>query len=166
MKQVIIYTDGGCLGNPGPGGYGVVLQNGEHRKELSGGYSLTTNNRMELMACITGLSALKHRCSVIVYTDSKYIVNSVSKGWARRWKTYGWKRNKHEKAENIDLWDKLLSLIDQHEVEFKWVKGHSGNKENERCDKLAGKAAAKKNLPEDENYVGKKTQFSEPGLFD
>ena len=166
MKQVIIYTDGGCLGNPGPGGYGIVLLNGEHRKELSEGYSLTTNNRMELMACIVGLQALKYKCSVIVYTDSKYIIDSISNSWVKRWKANDWKRNKKEKAENIDLWDKLLSLIDQHEVEFKWIKGHSGNKENERCDKLAGKAALKKNLPEDVNYVRKKTQYSEPELFD
>ena len=157
MKEIIIYTDGGCNGNPGPGGYGVVLKNGKHRKELSGGFSHTTNNRMELMACIVGLEALKYKCSVMIHSDSKYVVESITLGWAERWKANNWKRNKKDKAENIDLWDRLLTLIDRHETKFKWIKGHSGIKENEICDQLAKKAASMKNLSEDENYIKKET---------
>ena len=137
-KHVDIYTDGACLGNPGPGGYGAVLLDGGHRKELSGGFRLTTNNRMEIMAVIKGLEELQEPCSVSLYSDSQYVVNAISKGWAKRWKANGWKRNsKGEKALNPDLWDKMLDLCGKHEVTFKWVKGHSGNKENERCDSLA-----------------------------
>ncbi|MCW5212898.1 ribonuclease HI, partial [Desulfobulbus sp. TB] len=138
LKKVTIYTDGGCQGNPGPGGYGAVLLCGNHRKEISGGYKLTTNNRMELLACIAALEALKEQCNVTVYSDSKYVVESIEKGWAKRWKANGWKRNKKDKAENPDLWERLLDLGAKHKVKFEWVKGHAGNRENERCDKLAG----------------------------
>ena len=154
-KHVSIYTDGACLGNPGPGGYGVVLLYGQHRKELSGGFRLTTNNRMEIMAVIVGLEELQEPCSVSLYSDSQYVVNAISKGWAKRWKANGWKRNsKGEKALNPDLWDKMLDLCGKHEVTFKWVKGHSGNKENERCDSLAVDSAKMKELPADSGYTG------------
>ena len=154
-KHVDIYTDGACLGNPGPGGYGAVLLDGGHRKELSGGFRLTTNNRMEIMAVIKGLEALEERCSVSLYSDSQYVVNAISKGWAKRWKANGWKRNsKGEKALNPDLWDKMLDLCGKHEVTFKWVRGHSGNKENERCDSLAVGSAKMKGLPADSGYTG------------
>jgi ribonuclease HI len=153
LKRVIIYTDGGCIGNPGPGGYGVVLLFGEHRKELSGGFRLTTNNRMELMAAIVGLEALKTPCAVTLYSDSKYLVDAMELGWAERWRLNGWRRNKSEKALNPDLWQRLLKACKKHEVRFQWVKGHAGNLENERCDYLANTAAMQKNLPEDENYV-------------
>ncbi|WP_446007925.1 ribonuclease HI [Candidatus Electrothrix sp.] len=152
LKQVTIYTDGGCQGNPGPGGYGAVLLCGNHRKELSGGYKLTTNNRMELLACIAALEALKYKCDVTVYSDSKYVVDSFEKGWAKRWRTNGWKRNKKDKAENPDLWERLLDLSEQHEVKFRWVKGHAGNIENERCDRMAAEAAKQDNLQEDKKY--------------
>jgi ribonuclease HI len=152
VKKVTIYTDGGCQGNPGPGGYGAVLLYGEHRKELSGGYKLTTNNRMELLACIAALEALKEKCDVTVYSDSKYVVESFEKGWAKRWRINGWKRNKKDKAENPDLWGRLLDISEEHEVKFKWVKGHAGNSENERCDKLAAEAAKQDNLPKDKKY--------------
>ena len=142
-KRVIIHTDGSCLGNPGPGGYGVVLRYGPHRKELSGGDPQSTNNRMEMTACIAGLNALKRRCAVTLYTDSAYIVNGVTKGWAKRWRANGWMRNKKEQAENADLWEQLLDLCEKHEVSFVWVKGHAGNPENERCDQLAKAAAGK-----------------------
>ena len=151
-KEVIIYTDGACLGNPGSGGYGVVLLYSQHRKELSGGFRLTTNNRMEIMAAIVGLLALKTKCYVTLYTDSKYLVDAVMKGWAKRWQANGWKRNKKEKAKNPDLWQQILDLCAQHEVKFVWVKGHAGNRENEYCDRLAVKAAQQKDLPADPGY--------------
>lgn len=152
QKQVVIYTDGACSGNPGPGGYGVVLLFGEHRKELSGGFRKTTNNRMELLGAIEGLRALKERCSVKLHTDSQYVVNAIEKGWAAKWKANGWMRNKKDKAVNPDLWEQLLTLCQQHKVEFVWVKGHAGNRENERCDVLAVAAAQQRNLPVDEIY--------------
>lgn len=151
-KKVIIYTDGACLGNPGPGGYGVVLLFDGHRKELSGGFRLTTNNRMELLAVVVGLRSLKERCSVTVYSDSQYVVNAIEKGWAARWRANGWKRNKKEKAINADLWPQLLDLCDAHEVKMVWVRGHSGVEENERCDVLSVAAAKQRNLPVDEGY--------------
>lgn len=152
LKQIIIYTDGACTGNPGAGGYGAVLIYGKHRKEISGGYRLTTNNRMEMMAAIAALASLKERCLVTLYSDSKYIVDAVTKGWAKKWQANGWKRNKKESAKNPDLWQKLLQLCEQHQVEFVWVKGHAGIAENERCDTLAVAAARKPNLPDDLGY--------------
>jgi ribonuclease HI len=151
-KQVTIYTDGACLGNPGPGGYGVVLLYGDHRKELSGGYRLTTNNRMELTAAIKGLAALKTPCAVELFSDSEYVVNAVEKGWARRWRANGWHRPNKQLAENRDLWEKLLKLCERHRVRFKWIKGHAGHAENERCDRLAFQAAQLPNLPADQGY--------------
>ena len=151
-KEVIIYTDGGCIGNPGPGGYGAILCHNGHEKQLSGGFRLTTNNRMEIMAAIAGLEALKEPCSVVLYSDSKYLVDSMMKGWVRRWKGNNWKRNKREKAINIDLWDRLLDLCAQHDVKFVWVKGHAGNEGNERCDTLVKEAVSQQNLPVDERY--------------
>lgn len=156
QEKVIIYTDGGAIGNPGAGGYGVVLKYKGHRKELSGGFRLTTNNRMEILACVEGLRALKHKSDVIVYSDSQYVVNSMSKGWAKRWKAKGWMRNDKEKAENPDLWEQLLELCTYHNVEFRWVKGHNGTVENERCDQLAMEAARKKDLPADVVYENSK----------
>ena len=154
MQKVTVYADGACFGNPGRGGYGVVLIYGEKRKELSGGYRLTTNNRMELMAAIVGLAALKKRCVVTLYTDSQYVVNGVQKGWARRWKAQGWMRSRTEKARNADLWARLLLLCDDHAVTFVWIRGHAGNPENERCDQLSKAAAEGERLQEDEGYEG------------
>ncbi|HYK88119.1 MAG TPA: ribonuclease HI [Acidobacteriota bacterium] len=152
LKNVTIYTDGGCIDNPGPGGFGVVLIYGKHRREISGGFRLTTNNRMELLAVITGLEALKARCRATVYSDSQYVVNAIEKGWAKRWRAKNWRRNKEEKALNPDLWERLLRLCEFHEVKFKWVRGHAGNRENERCDELARQAASRSNLPIDVVY--------------
>lgn len=152
LKKVIIYTDGACIGNPGPGGYGVVLLYGNHRKEMSGGFRLTTNNRMEIMAAIVGLSALKTKCAVTIYTDSQYLADAVMKGWVKRWRANDWMRNKKEKALNPDLWEKLLHLCEEHEVEFVWVRGHAGDPENERCDGLSMQAAQRKDLPPDVGY--------------
>ena len=138
MKQTVyIFTDGACSGNPGPGGYGAILKYGDHVRELSGGEAETTNNRMELLGVITALEALKHPCEVILTTDSKYVVDSVTKGWARGWKKNNWIKSDKKKALNVDLWDRLLNLLDIHNVTFNWVKGHAGHPENERCDELA-----------------------------
>jgi ribonuclease HI len=150
--KVVIYTDGGALTNPGKGGYGVVLKHKGHRKELSGGFRLTTNNRMEILACIEGLRALKHKSDVVIFSDSQYVVNSISKGWAKRWRARGWMRNDTDKAENADLWEQLLKLCDDHTVEFRWIRGHQGTAENERCDQLAMEAARKADLPADTVY--------------
>ncbi len=136
-KQVEIFTDGACSGNPGPGGYGVILRYKGVSKELSGGEERTTNNRMELTAVITGLSALKELCAVTLYSDSKYIIDAIQKGWAKKWRANGWMRNAKDPALNPDLWEKLLDLLEKHEVTFVWVKGHAGHPENERCDQLA-----------------------------
>lgn len=151
-KHVIIYTDGGSLGNPGPGGYGVVLKYNGHRKELSGGFRCTTNNRMELLAAIKGLAALKEPCRVTLYSDSQYVTRGMTEGWAARWRSNDWMRNKKEKARNVDLWSELLELSEKHEVEFVWVRGHAGNVENERCDTLVKAAAQQDNLPPDPGY--------------
>ena len=153
MQAVTIYTDGGAKGNPGPGGYGAVLIFGEHRKELTGGYRLTTNNRMELTGVIEGLKALKRPCAVTLYSDSKYVVDGIEKGWARRWRRNAWRRTKKgDMAMNADLWAQILDLLDVHRVQFKWVKGHAGNPENERCDELAVQTSSRKDLPEDPGY--------------
>jgi len=155
LKQVEIFTDGACLGNPGPGGYGVILKYDHHKKELSGGYRLTTNSRMELMAAIVGLSALKQPCRVTLFSDSQYLVKSIMDGHVNRWEANGWKRNKKEPALNADLWRQLVELCRQHQVTFEWVRGHTGLPENERCDQLSVRAAGKPNLPPDEGYEGK-----------
>lgn len=164
-NEVTIYTDGSSLGNPGPGGYGVVLKAGTHRKELSGGFRKTTNNRMELLGVIEGLKSLKQPCKVTLYSDSKYIVDAVNQGWARRWKANHWKRNKREKALNPDLWKTLLDLLDEHQVEFVWVKGHANNAENNRCDRLAVAAASKPNLPPDSGYENQNIEATPNRLF-
>lgn len=148
MAKVTIYTDGSALGNPGAGGYGVVLMSGVHRKELSQGYILTTNNRMELLAVIKGLEALKKEgCEVTVYSDSKYVVDAVEKGWLWNWVRTGFKDKK-----NSDLWRAFIPLYRTHDVKFVWIKGHNDNKENERCDRLAVAAASSKELLEDTGY--------------
>jgi len=153
VRHVIVYTDGACVGNPGPGGYGVVLLYQDEREELSGGYRHTTNNRMEIMAAIVGLETLKERCQVTLHSDSEYLVKAMSGGWAQRWRANRWKRNKRESALNPDLWEKLLQLCEGHEVEFRWVKGHARSRENIRCDELAMQAARQPDLPIDVGYV-------------
>lgn len=151
-KHVIIYTDGGAKPNPGRGGYGVVLIHGHHRKELSGGFRRTTNNRMEILAAIRALEALKEPCRATVHTDSQYVANAMTKGWVDRWQRNGWMRNKDERAKNADLWACLAALCDRHEVRFKWVRGHAGNKENDRCDALAAAARKRDGLPPDPGF--------------
>lgn len=141
MKKVTIYTDGACRNNPGPGGWGVILTYGNAKKELSGGEKETTNNRMELTAAIRALSALRESCEVLLYSDSKYLVDSINLGWAEKWRANNWKKGKNEEAKNPDLWEELLTLIKKHKVTFEWVKGHNGHEFNERCDALATAAA-------------------------
>ena len=143
MKEVIIYTDGACSGNPGPGGWGAILRYGEKTKELSGGEKNTTNNRMELTGVISALQALNQPCRVQLYTDSQYVVNAMEKGWAVSWRAKGWRRSNKEPALNPDLWEILLQLCEKHEVTFHWVKGHAENKYNNRCDELAVAAREK-----------------------
>jgi ribonuclease HI len=152
QDRIVIYTDGGALRNPGPGGYGVVIvQNGE-TKELSKGFRRTTNNRMELLACIAGLSAIKKAGAILLYSDSKYVVNGITKGWAKKWKANGWVKSNREPALNPDLWDQLLKLCSKHDVTFQWVKGHAGIAGNERCDQLATEAASGRHLAVDQVY--------------
>lgn len=137
MKQVEIFTDGACSGNPGPGGWGAILRCGGTEKELSGGEKDTTNNRMELTAVIEALKALKYPCEVTITTDSKYVFESVTKGWVYKWKENGWRKPDRKPALNPDLWSELLNLLETHKVTFNWVKGHNEHPENERCDRLA-----------------------------
>lgn len=137
MKYVEIFTDGACSGNPGPGGYGAILRCDGREKELSGGEAHTTNNRMELTGVITALAALKFPCKVKLTTDSKYVVDGIAKGWAAGWRKRGWKKSDGKPALNPDLWQRLLELLEIHDVEFCWIKGHAGHEENERCDRLA-----------------------------
>jgi len=152
---ITIYTDGGSINNPGPGGYGVVIIDGEHQKEYCGGFSLTTNNRMELMGCIVALQKLERRDKPItLYSDSSYVVNGITKGWAKRWRKNGWLKSDKKPAVNRDLWEKLLELIKPLSITFKWVKGHAGNPVNERCDELAVASARRGGLPEDPGYIG------------
>ena len=153
LKTVDLYTDGACSGNPGPGGYGYILSYNGHEKHDSCGFRLTTNNRMEIMAVIEGLSALKETCNVNLYSDSKYVIDAIKEGWVYKWEANGWMRNKKERAQNVDLWEQLLVLLDEHNVELIWVKGHAGNPNNERCDKLAVSAYLGDNLIDDEGYI-------------
>lgn len=138
---VRVFTDGACSGNPGPGGWGAILIYGGHRKELSGGEAATTNNRMELRACIEALRALKRPCEVELTTDSRYVVQGIEDGWAERWRRNGWMRDKRTPAKNADLWAELLDLCGEHRVRFVWVRGHDGHPENERADELAVEGA-------------------------
>jgi len=152
-NTVYAFSDGSALGNPGPGGYGVVLKYGDNLKELNQGYVHTTNNRMELMGAIMALESLKERQRVVLTTDSQYVINGIEKGWARKWRANGWMRNRKERALNPDMWERLLRAVDRHEVSFNWVRGHMGHPENERCDELANGAAQGSDLIEDKVFV-------------
>lgn len=152
MKRVIIHTDGGCKGNPGPGGFGAVLVCGGHRKELSAGYRLTTNNRMELRAAIAALGVLQEPCEVELHSDSKYLIDAISKNWIAGWKKRGWKTADKKAVKNQDLWLELLEVMHPHQIDWRWVKGHAGHAENERCDDLANIAVTGGNLLEDSGF--------------
>ena len=155
LPSVEIYTDGGCEPNPGAGGYSAVLIHPKKRAEVSGGFRKTTNNRMEIFAAIAGLEMLKQPCKVTIYSDSKYVVDAMMAGWVAAWKKKSWWRTKTERPENMDLWQRLDALCQTHQVEFRWVKGHAGNLENERCDQLAMAALRQPNLPVDGGYENK-----------
>jgi len=146
MKKINLYTDGSSKGNPGPGGYGTILEFQGKSKEFSQGYTRTTNNRMELMAVIAGLEALRENCEVTIYSDSKYVVDAYRQKWIHGWKKKGWKRGKNEEVKNKDLWQRLDLVVQTHTVEWVWVKGHAGHAQNERCDELATTAADEKDL--------------------
>lgn len=163
MTQVTIYTDGACSGNPGPGGYGTILQSGKHERELAQGYRRTTNNRMELMAVVAGLKILTRPCSVTLYSDSRYVVDGIEKGWAKSWKARGWKKADKQPALNADLWALILDLIAKHQVKLVWVKGHASNPGNNRCDALAVAASKSGNVIVDEGYEIEKDAV--PGLL-
>ena len=162
MKDVTIYTDGACRGNPGNGGFGVVLQfwdeqGRQFQKELSRGYRMTTNNRMEILAAVEGLAALKIPCRVALYSDSQYLVNAIENGWVEKWRRNGWYRDakRREPAKNVDLWKRLTELLAYHQVQFHWVKGHGDNPMNNRCDQLAVAAALdQSHWLEDEEFQG------------
>ena len=152
-KLVRLYSDGACLGNPGPGGSGAILKYGEAVKELSGGYRLTTNNRMELLGVIAGLEELKEPCDVHAFSDSEYVVKGLKLGWAKKWRANGWLKGDRKPAINSDLWGRLLDLCEKHDVKIEWVRGHAGHPENERCDFLAVQAAKSDDLQPDPGYT-------------
>ncbi|MBK1830869.1 ribonuclease HI [Verrucomicrobiaceae bacterium R5-34] len=153
MKDITIYTDGSSRGNPGPGGYGTLLIYQGHRKELSGGFAKTTNNRMEILAALTGLESLREPCRITVYSDSKYVIDAMDKGWIHGWKKKGWSRGPNKPLKNADLWKRMSAAVQGHKVSWKWVKGHAGHPENERCDALATNAADQRGNPVDRGFV-------------
>lgn len=155
-KKVTVYTDGSCLGNPGPGGYAAILDYRGHRREISGGYRETTNNRMELIAVIKALALLKEPCDVTLHSDSEYVVRAMNEHWPYSWRSKGWRRDRKNEVANVDLWAELLELCDTHRVRFQWVKAHAGNPDNERCDKLAVEAANSDSLVVDGAYESSK----------
>jgi len=152
LKEVEVYADGSARGNPGPGGYGIVLRHGEHVKEISAGFKRTTNNRMELLGVIVALETLKLPCSVTIHSDSRYVVGAIDRGSARKWRAKGWLRTRTAKAKNIDLWERFLVASEQHDIRVVWVPGHAGVPDNERCDELAVAASQNDDLPEDTGY--------------
>ena len=149
MKQIEIYTDGACRGNPGPGGYGAVLKYRQHRKEISGGFRETTNNRMEIYAAIAALEQLIEPCEITLYSDSRYLVDAISKRWLANWRRRGWIKADRQPVLNVDLWRRLEEAMAPHRLKFVWVRGHASNAENNRCDELAVAAATRGSLPED-----------------
>ncbi|MDO6560881.1 ribonuclease HI [Paraglaciecola chathamensis] len=153
MKHIEIYTDGSCLGNPGPGGYGAVLLFGKHKKELSQGFTHTTNNRMELLATIEALASLTETCKVDLTTDSQYVKNGINQ-WIKNWRKNGWRTSDKKPVKNVDLWKRLDEQVNQHQVQWHWVKGHSGQPMNELCDVLARNAASSKDLLPDDGFQG------------
>jgi len=152
LDEVTIYTDGACLGNPGPGGYAAVILNGTGAREIAKGYRLTTNNRMEMMAAIAALRSLSRPSKVRLYSDSQYLVNGMRLGWARKWKANGWRRSSKEPALNPDLWEELLRLADVHDIEWVWIRGHTDHELNERCDALSVDCATHNATDVDEVY--------------
>ncbi len=156
LKTVELFSDGACSGNPGKGGYGTILKYGEIKKEISGGFRLTTNNRMEIIGVLEGFEKLKEPCNVIVTSDSKYVIDALSKGWVYGWQKKGWIKSDKKRAQNVDLWERLLKEIAKHNVTYNWIKGHAGHPENERCDHLAVSAYSGDDLMIDAEYEREK----------
>lgn len=152
MDTLQVFTDGACIGNPGPGGYGVVIVGASGRRELSGGFRRTTNNRMEIYGALAALRALPGPSRGVLHSDSRYVVDAIAKGWAVGWRSRNWMRTKSERALNADLWKTMLELLEPHDIRFQWVKGHAGHRENERCDELANSAARGASLAVDDGY--------------
>ena len=165
MKKVVVYTDGGARGNPGPGGYGAILTFGKHRKELKGAFDHTTNNRMELMAVISALESLSESCQVLLYSDSKYVIDALTKNWLKGWKRKGWIKSDKKPVLNQDLWRRLDASESRHEMTWKWVKGHAGNPLNERCDELVHEAIDEGNLQTDQGYLDQQRVSDEGKLL-
>lgn len=165
MKKVVVYTDGGARGNPGPGGYGAILTFGKHRKELKGAFDHTTNNRMELMAVISALESLSESCQVLLYSDSKYVIDALTKNWLKGWKRKGWIKSDKKPVLNQDLWRRLDAAESRHEMTWKWVKGHAGNPLNERCDELVHEAIDEGNLQTDQGYLDQQSASDEGKLL-
>jgi ribonuclease HI len=163
LKSVTIHTDGAAKGNPGPGGFGTLLHYNGRSHELSGGFRRTTNNRMELLAAITGLEALKSPCKVTLHSDSRYLVDAMTKGWLRGWKARGWARANKGYLKNADLWKRLDAAAAPHQISWHWLKGHAGHPENERCDTLADSAARSQNLPPDEGFLAEESRTQSQG---
>lgn len=153
MKEIVIFTDGSCLGNPGRGGWGAILRYGAKEEEISGGFALTTNNRMEIMAALASLERLTESCQVSLYTDSQYLHNAVEKKWLAGWLRNGWKTADKKPVKNKDLWQRLSAQLQRHNVIFHWIRGHNGNSENERCDQLARTWSSRHDLPQDTEYL-------------
>lgn len=164
MKTITIYTDGSSLGNPGPGGYGIVILQDDKKTELSQGYRITTNNRMELLATIVALEKCPKNSSVEIYSDSSYVINAINQNWLQNWQKNGWKTANKKPVKNKDLWKKLLVQLKNHKIKWHWVKGHAGNKYNEICDKLAVQAAKESNLPADKGYEQESQSSSDQQL--
>ncbi|WP_343219701.1 ribonuclease HI [Oceaniferula marina] len=152
MKQISIYTDGSSRGNPGPGGFGTLLVYNGHCKELSGGFAKTTNNRMEILAALKGIEALSEPCKITLYSDSKYLIDAMDKGWIHGWRKKGWSRGPNKPLKNADLWQRMSKAVQKHQISWQWVKGHAGHRENERCDALATAAADRKGNPPDPGF--------------
>jgi len=165
LKKVVVYTDGGARGNPGPGGYGAILTFGNHRKELKGAFDHTTNNRMELMAVISALEGLNEPCQVVLHSDSKYVIDALTKNWLKGWKRKGWIKSDKKPVLNQDLWRRLDTSASRHEMTWKWVKGHAGNSLNERCDELVHEAIDEGNLQVDQGYLDQQSASGEGGLL-
>ena len=161
MKKVVVYTDGGARGNPGPGGYGAILTFGKHRRELKGAFDHTTNNRMELMAVISALESLSESCQVLLHSDSKYVIDALTKNWLKGWKRKGWIKSDKKPVLNQDLWRRLDAAASRHEMTWKWVKGHAGNPLNERCDELVHEAIDAGNLQTDQGYLDQQSASDE-----
>jgi ribonuclease HI len=161
LKRVVIHTDGSCLGNPGPGGWAVILRYRDHEREMAGGFAQTTNNRMEVMAVLKALHSLKEPCCVDLYTDSQYVAKAVREGWLKKWRSNGWRNAAGKPVKNRDLWEQLLPLLERHDIRFFWLKGHAGHPENERCDELARVQAALSGLPADEGFAAAREEAAE-----